>query len=142
KMRADFPVQQFGFPEDLLPVFRSQPRIGVLAGNAVMRKLHRLLARMGGVTDGIGGKWRHWRLRDSGYSCMAYEQIRRRGFKSRRSDFSLCSHFMERSHAGMMSEIRKEPSSAWQKQAAYPNGTILQMTGRCAGGAGLFALAG
>ena len=30
--------------------------------------------------------------------------------------------------------VRKYPSSTSQKQAAYPNGTVLQMTGRCKGG--------
>jgi len=34
--------------------------------------------------------------------------------------------------------IRKYPSSGSQKQAAYPNGTVLQMTGRCTGGVDLF----
>ena len=29
--------------------------------------------------------------------------------------------------------VRKYPSGT-QKQAAYPNGTVLQMTGRCTGG--------
>src|SRR3954462_7160751 len=32
---------------------------------------------------------------------------------------------------------RKYPSNASQKQAAYPNGTVLQMTGRCTGGVNL-----
>ncbi|MGF7007433.1 hypothetical protein J2X50_003108 [Aminobacter sp. BE322] len=30
--------------------------------------------------------------------------------------------------------IRKFPSNASQKQAAYPNGAVLQMTGKCTGG--------
>lgn len=30
--------------------------------------------------------------------------------------------------------VRKYPSSGSQKQAAYPNGTVLSMTGRCTGG--------
>lgn len=30
--------------------------------------------------------------------------------------------------------IRKYPSETSRKQAAYPNGTVLQMTGRCTGG--------
>lgn len=30
--------------------------------------------------------------------------------------------------------VRKYPASSSQKQAAYPNGTALQMTGRCTGG--------
>jgi len=29
--------------------------------------------------------------------------------------------------------VRKYPSGASQKQAAYPNGTVLQMTGKCTG---------
>lgn len=33
--------------------------------------------------------------------------------------------------------VRKFPSSNSQKQAAYPNGTVLQMTGRCTGGVNL-----
>lgn len=37
---------------------------------------------------------------------------------------------------------RKYPSSSSQKQAAYPNGTALQMTGRCTGGVDLLAIAG
>ena len=38
--------------------------------------------------------------------------------------------------------VRKYPASHSQKQAAYPNGTVLQMTGRCTGGVDLFAIAG
>ena len=34
--------------------------------------------------------------------------------------------------------VRKYPSSQSQKQSAYPNGTVLQMTGRCTGGVNLF----
>lgn len=30
--------------------------------------------------------------------------------------------------------VRKYPSGTSQKQAAYPNGTVLQMTGKCTGG--------
>ena len=30
--------------------------------------------------------------------------------------------------------VRKYPASNSQKQAAYPNGTVLQMTGKCTGG--------
>lgn len=30
--------------------------------------------------------------------------------------------------------VRKYPSATSQKQAAYPNGTVLQMAGRCTGG--------
>lgn len=36
--------------------------------------------------------------------------------------------------------IRKYPSNGSQKQAAYPNGTVLQMTGKCTGGVDLFAI--
>lgn len=34
--------------------------------------------------------------------------------------------------------VRKYPSNKSQKQSAYPNGTVLQMTGRCTGGVDLF----
>ena len=37
--------------------------------------------------------------------------------------------------------VRKYPSSTSQKQAAYPNGTVLQMTGRCTGGINLLDIA-
>ncbi|TGT61346.1 SH3 domain-containing protein [Mesorhizobium sp. M00.F.Ca.ET.170.01.1.1] len=37
---------------------------------------------------------------------------------------------------------RKYPASTSQKQAAYPNGTRLQMTGRCTGGVDLLDLSG
>ena len=37
--------------------------------------------------------------------------------------------------------VRKYPSSTSQKQAAYPNGTVLQMTGRCTGGVNLLDIA-
>ena len=37
---------------------------------------------------------------------------------------------------------RKYPSGESQKQAAYPNGTVLQMTGRCTGGINLLDIAG
>lgn len=33
--------------------------------------------------------------------------------------------------------VRKYPASHSQKQAAYPNGTVLQMTGKCTGGVDL-----
>jgi len=33
--------------------------------------------------------------------------------------------------------VRKYPSNGSQKQGAYPNGTVLQMTGRCTGGLNL-----
>jgi hypothetical protein len=36
---------------------------------------------------------------------------------------------------------RKYPTNASQKQAAYPNGTVLQMTGRCTGGVNLLDIA-
>ena len=38
--------------------------------------------------------------------------------------------------------VRKYPASSSQKQAAYPNGTQLQMTGRCTGGVNLLDIAG
>ena len=38
--------------------------------------------------------------------------------------------------------VRKYPAGHSQKQAAYPNGTVLQMTGRCTGGVDLFEIAG
>src|ERR1044072_4073736 len=37
---------------------------------------------------------------------------------------------------------RKYPSNTSQKQAAYPNGTVLQMTGRCTGGINLLDISG
>lgn len=37
--------------------------------------------------------------------------------------------------------IRKFPSNGSQKQAAYPNGTVLQMTGKCTGGVNLLDIA-
>ncbi|RVC64138.1 MAG: SH3 domain-containing protein [Mesorhizobium sp.] len=37
---------------------------------------------------------------------------------------------------------RKYPSGSSQKQAAYPNGAVLQMTGRCTGGINLLDIAG
>lgn len=37
--------------------------------------------------------------------------------------------------------IRKYPASTSQKQAAYPNGTVLQMTGKCTGGVNLLDIA-
>ncbi|WP_245512363.1 MULTISPECIES: SH3 domain-containing protein [unclassified Mesorhizobium] len=37
---------------------------------------------------------------------------------------------------------RKYPSNASQKEAAYSNGTVLQMTGRCTGGVNLLDIAG
>lgn len=33
--------------------------------------------------------------------------------------------------------VRKFPANSSQKQAAYPNGTVLQMTGKCTGGVNL-----
>ncbi|PSJ49692.1 SH3 domain-containing protein [Mesorhizobium ephedrae] len=38
--------------------------------------------------------------------------------------------------------VRKYPSNQSQKQAAYPNGTVLQMTGKCTDGLDLFDIAG
>ncbi|MGE0501485.1 MAG: SH3 domain-containing protein [Rhizobiaceae bacterium] len=35
---------------------------------------------------------------------------------------------------GDVLNVRKYPSSTSQKQGAYPNGTVLQMTGRCTDG--------
>ncbi len=37
--------------------------------------------------------------------------------------------------------VRKYPSSTSQKQSAYPNGTVLQMTGKCTGGVNLLDIA-
>ncbi|SIT58913.1 conserved exported hypothetical protein [Mesorhizobium prunaredense] len=36
---------------------------------------------------------------------------------------------------------RKYPAGSSQKQAAYPNGAVLQMTGRCTGGINLLDIA-
>src|SRR6478609_735390 len=38
--------------------------------------------------------------------------------------------------------VRNYRSGTSQKQAAYPNGTVLQMTGRCTGGINLMEIAG
>ena len=38
--------------------------------------------------------------------------------------------------------VRKYPANSSQKQAAYPNGTVLQMTGKCTGGVDLLAISG
>ena len=38
--------------------------------------------------------------------------------------------------------VRKYPSNGSQKQSAYPNGTVLQMTGRCTGGVNLLDIGG
>lgn len=38
--------------------------------------------------------------------------------------------------------VRKYPANSSQKQAAYPNGTVLQMTGRCTGGVDLHRIHG
>jgi hypothetical protein len=43
---------------------------------------------------------------------------------------------------GDVLNVRKFPSGTSQKQSAYPNGTVLQMTGRCTGGVNLFDIAG
>ncbi|TPL69284.1 SH3 domain-containing protein [Mesorhizobium sp. B2-3-15] len=37
--------------------------------------------------------------------------------------------------------VRKYPSGTSQKQVAYPNGIVLQMTGRCTGGINLLDIA-
>jgi hypothetical protein len=36
--------------------------------------------------------------------------------------------------------VRKYPAGHSQKQAAYPNGTVLQMTGKCTGGINLLEI--
>ena len=38
--------------------------------------------------------------------------------------------------------VRKFPSNGSQKQAAYPNGIVLQMTGKCTGGVNLLDISG
>ena len=38
--------------------------------------------------------------------------------------------------------VRKYPSSSSQKQSAYPNGAVLQMTGKCTGGVNLLDISG
>ncbi len=38
--------------------------------------------------------------------------------------------------------VRKYPSGNSQKQSAYPNGTVLQMTGKCTGGTNLLDISG
>ena len=43
---------------------------------------------------------------------------------------------------GDVLNVRKYPSSKSQKQSAYPNGTVLQMTGTCTGGVDLGDIAG
>ena len=43
---------------------------------------------------------------------------------------------------GDVLNIRKYPSSKSQKQSAYPNGKVLQMTGPCTGGVDLHDLIG
>ncbi|MET3582139.1 hypothetical protein ABID19_005197 [Mesorhizobium robiniae] len=37
--------------------------------------------------------------------------------------------------------VRKYPAGSSQKQAAYPNGAVLQMTGKCTGGINLLDIA-
>jgi hypothetical protein len=37
--------------------------------------------------------------------------------------------------------VRKYPAGSSQKQAAYPNGAVLQMTGKCTGGTNLLDIA-
>jgi hypothetical protein len=36
--------------------------------------------------------------------------------------------------------VRKYPAGTSQKQSAYPNGTVLQMTGKCTGGVNLLEI--
>lgn len=43
---------------------------------------------------------------------------------------------------GDVLNVRKYPSSGSQKQAAYPNGTVLSMTGKCTDGVDLFDISG
>lgn len=43
---------------------------------------------------------------------------------------------------GDVLNVRKYPASTSQIQSAYPNGTVLQMTGRCTGGVHLDQTAG
>ncbi len=43
---------------------------------------------------------------------------------------------------GDVLNVRKFPANSSQKQSAYPNGTVLQMTGRCTGGVDLFDISG
>ena len=43
---------------------------------------------------------------------------------------------------GDVLNVRKYPAGNSQKQGAYPNGTVLQMTGTCTGGVDLFDMAG
>lgn len=43
---------------------------------------------------------------------------------------------------GDVLNVRKYPSSNSQIQSAYPNGTVLSMTGRCTGGIDLFDIQG
>ena len=38
--------------------------------------------------------------------------------------------------------VRKYPANSSQKQAAYPEGTVLQMTGKCTGGVDLLDISG
>lgn len=43
---------------------------------------------------------------------------------------------------GDVLNVRKYPSSSSQKQASYPNGTVLSMTGKCTDGVDLFDISG
>jgi hypothetical protein len=43
---------------------------------------------------------------------------------------------------GDVLNVRKYPASTSQKQGAYPNGTVLSMTGTCTGGVDLFDIQG
>jgi len=38
--------------------------------------------------------------------------------------------------------VRKYPANSSQRQAAYPQGTVLQMTGKCTGGVNLLDISG
>lgn len=42
--------------------------------------------------------------------------------------------------SGDVLNVRKYPASHSQKQGAYPNGTVLQMTGKCTGSVDLFEI--
>lgn len=43
---------------------------------------------------------------------------------------------------GDVLNVRKYPAATSQKQGAYPNGTVLQMTGKCTGGVNLLDIGG
>lgn len=44
--------------------------------------------------------------------------------------------------AGDTLNVRRFPAATSRKQAAYPNGTVLQLTGRCTGGVNVKDIAG